>query len=84
HNALVHWRTTGEWKSIDERGVRQFVWDADDPLADTFLVHYGDYPAAAEIGIDYLDLLCQATLAIQCRIDKAAPIPIDVHDHPSL
>ena len=84
HNALVHWRTTGEWKSIDERGVRQFVWDADDPLADTFLVHYGDYPAAAEIGIDYLDLLCQATMAIQRRIEKAAPIPIDVHDHPSL
>jgi hypothetical protein len=84
HNALVHWRTTGEWKSIDERGVRQFVWDADDPLADTFLVHYGDYPAAAEIGIDYLDLLCQATMAIQRRIEKAAPILIDVHDHPSL
>lgn len=42
HNALVHWQATGEWKSIDERGVRQFVWDADDPLGDTFLAHYGE------------------------------------------
>lgn len=29
-------------------------------------------------------MLGQATLAIQCRIDKTVPIPIDVHDYPSL
>jgi hypothetical protein len=84
HNALVHWRESGEWKAIEERGVRRFVWDADDPLADTFLIHYGDYPAATEIGIDYLDLLGQATLAIECRLDKTGPIPMDVHEHPSV
>jgi hypothetical protein len=80
----VHWRATGAWKTIEEQGVRQFVWDDDDPLADTFLIHYGAYPAADDIGIDYLDVLGQATLAIQCRIDKTAPIPLDVHEHPSI
>ena len=84
HNALVHWQATGQWSAIDEQGVRQFVWDADDALADTFLVHYGGYPDPAEIGIDYLHLLGQATSANQCRIDKAAPIPMDVLEHPSL
>jgi hypothetical protein len=40
HNALVHWRATGAWKAIEEQGFRQFVWDDDDPLAGTFLIHY--------------------------------------------
>jgi hypothetical protein len=84
HNALVHWRISGAWKAVEEQGIRQFVWDDDDPLADTFLIHYGAYPAANDIGIDYLELLGQATLAIQCRIEKAAPVPLDVHEHPSI
>jgi hypothetical protein len=84
HNALVHWRATGAWKTIEEQGFRQFVWDDDDPLADTFLIHYGAYPAADDIGIDYLDILGQATLAIQCQIEKGAAIPLDVHEHPSI
>ena len=84
HNALVHWRATGAWKTIEEQGIRQFVWDDDDPLADTFLIHYGAYPAADDIGVDYLDILGQATLAIQCRIEKDASIPLDVHEHPSI
>jgi hypothetical protein len=81
-NALYHWRNTPEWKAIDAQGVRQFVFDADDPLADAFLVQYGDYPDPKEIGIDYADILTQATMAIQCRIEKTAPIPIDTLDHP--
>jgi hypothetical protein len=80
-NALYHWHKTPEWKAIDTQGVRQFVFDTDDPLADAFLVQYGDYPDPNEIGIDYADILSQATMAIQCRIDKTAPIPIDTLDH---
>jgi hypothetical protein len=34
--------------------------------------------------IDYLDILGQATLAIQCQIEKGAAIPLDVHEHPSI
>jgi hypothetical protein len=37
HNALVRWRTTGAGKAVEEQGIRQFVWNEDDPLADTFL-----------------------------------------------
>ena len=83
-NALSHWHHTSEWKAIDERGVRHFVWDDDDALADTLLMQHGKYPDAAEIGIDYAEILSEATLAIDCRIDKAAPIPMDVLEHPSL
>jgi hypothetical protein len=80
-NALYHWRNTPEWKAIDAQGVRQFVFDADDPLADALLAQYGDYPDPKEIGIDYADILSKATMAIQCRIEKNAPIPIDTLDH---
>jgi hypothetical protein len=84
HNALAHWSDTPEWKAIDDQGVRHFVWDDDDALADTLLLQYGAYPDATDIGIDYAEILSQATLAIACRIDKAAPIPMDVLEHPSL
>ncbi|MGA8616430.1 MAG: hypothetical protein WB760_32995 [Xanthobacteraceae bacterium] len=83
HNAFYHWRNTPEWKAIDGMGVRRFVCEPDDPLADTFLLHYGAYPDAADIGIDYSELLLQATLAIDCTIDKTLPIPLDPLDHPS-
>jgi hypothetical protein len=84
HNALLHWRDTPEWKAIDAQGVRRFVWDDDDPLGDAFLLQYGAYPDANDIGIDYGDILSQATLAVDCRIDKAAPVPLDVLNHPSI
>jgi hypothetical protein len=41
----------------------------------------GAYPDAKEFGIDYADILTQATMAIQCRIEKTKPIPIDTLDH---
>jgi hypothetical protein len=47
-------------------------------------MQYGAYPESKDIGIDYAGILSQATLAIDCRIDKAVPIPIDVLEHPSL
>jgi hypothetical protein len=46
--------------------------------------YYGAYPAADDIGIDYLDILGQAILAIQCQIEKGAAIPLDVQERPSL
>jgi hypothetical protein len=84
HNALAHWRDTPEWKAIDEKGVRRFDWDNDDALADSLLLQYGAYPDAKDIGIDYAEILSQATQATDCRIDRAAPIPMDVLEHPSL
>ena len=59
------------------------MWDDDDALADTFLLQYGAYPDAKDTGIDYAEILSQATLAIDCRIENGAPIPMDVLEHPS-
>lgn len=84
HNALVHWRATGGWTTIKQQGLRQFVWDHDDALADTFLILYGAYPAADDIGVDYLDIVGQAMHVTSSRIEKGAPIPLDVHEHPSI
>jgi hypothetical protein len=81
-NALGFWYNTPEWKALDESGVWRFVWDDDDPLADAFLLQYGAYPDAKEIGIDYGEML--SSLAIDCRLDKAAPIPLDVLGRPNL
>jgi hypothetical protein len=41
-NALAHWRGTSEWKGIDEKGIRRFVWEADDPLNDSVPGQQGD------------------------------------------
>jgi len=84
HNALTHWSDTSELKAIDDKGVRHFVWDDDDALADTLLMQYGAYPDATDIGIDYAKILSQATLTSACRIDKAASIPLDVLEHLNL
>jgi hypothetical protein len=60
------------------------MWASDDPLADTFLMQHGAYPEATEIGIDYANILSQATMVINLDIDKNAPIRTDIYDHVSL
>jgi hypothetical protein len=60
------------------------VWDEDDPLADAFLLQYGAYPNVQNLGIDYAEILSDATTAVQCRLHKAKPIPTDVLEHPNL
>jgi hypothetical protein len=84
HNMFVYSRHTPEWKAREEQGVRAVVWSDDDPLADTFLMQYGAYPAPDEIGIDYGELLSQVTLVINIDIDKNSAIPTNIYDHASL
>jgi hypothetical protein len=84
HNALFHWRGTPAWKALDETGIRHFSYDADDPLADALLAQYGDFPDPEETGVDYSSILSEATLAIDCHLDKTAPIRPDVLIHPSI
>ena len=55
-----------------------------DPWADASLLEHGAYPDAEDIGIDYGEILSQATMSMDCRLDKAKPIPLDVLEHPSL
>src|SRR5262249_33358144 len=70
-NALDSWRDTPEWKAIDEKGVRRFVWDDDDPLRDSLLLQYGAYPAE-DGGIPYPVILSQASTVIDCRVENGA------------
>lgn len=84
HNLLVHWNEKSEWKAVRERGVRRVCWDDDDPLADVLLLQYGQYPAPTEIGIDYDDIVLQATTAIDLKLEKAASIPAETLDRPNI
>lgn len=43
-----------ELKLLREQGFRTYSWEADDPLADLFLIQAGAYPGAEENGIDYI------------------------------
>lgn len=83
HNALVHMRDKPEWKAIKDAGMRAYTWQADDSLADMFLIQLGDYPSAEETGIDYREILRQAIGAIESPIETALPIPADVLYRPS-
>ena len=83
HNSLNFWHDTPEWKALDERGIRSFTCLPDDPLADAILARHGGFPDSGEVGIDYGELLSQATLAIDVAIDKGAPLPLQLLQHPS-
>jgi len=84
HNAISHLHRKPEWKALKEQGVRLYTWAPDDPLADIFLMQFGDYPNPDEILIHYRDLLREASEATEVKIDPAAELPADVFDHPSI
>ena len=84
HNALVYLRDNPEWKQIKEKGVRVYNWLPDDPLADLFMMQFGMYPSANDVGHDYRDMLMKAAEAEETLIDKDIPIPQSVLDHPSI
>lgn len=84
YNGLMHLQDKPEWKSVKERGLRLYKWAADDPLADVFLMQFGEYPSAESIHIDYLRLFKNVTDAEEITIDAAAPLPADLLDHRSI
>lgn len=84
HNTLVYLRDKPEWKAIKDAGVCIYTWQADDPLADVFLIQLGDYPSAEDTGIDYREMLRQAADATESPIAPALPIPADVLEHASV
>lgn len=84
HNALAHLRDKPERNAINNKGFRIYNWQAGDPLADVFLMQFGGYPNADEIGIDYRELLTQGFEATEFALDVASPIPADTVDYPSI
>jgi hypothetical protein len=83
-NALVQLSDTPAWKAIKDRGLRLYEWDENDPLADVFLMHLGEYPEVAETRIDYREMVKQASEAIGQHIDANTAIPEDIFDHPNV
>jgi hypothetical protein len=84
HNALVHLHRKPEWEDIKRGEVRLYTWKPDDPLADVFLMHLGEYPSAAEISMNYRELLKDAAEAKEIEIDPSSELPPDTFEHPSI
>jgi hypothetical protein len=84
HNALVDLTDSPALKSIREKGLRLYSWENDDPLADVFLMQFGQYPDVADTGLDYRAIVKEATAGTEHPIDRSAPIPKDVFEHPSV
>lgn len=84
HNAVVHLHRTPEWETIKKRGVRLYTWKSDDPLADVFLMHLGQYPSADEIAINYREIVKNAAEAAEIEIDPTSKLPADTFEHPSI
>ncbi len=83
-NLLVHRRDDADWKAMVEHGVRVATWDNADPLADVFLMQFGQYPMQEAIGIDYRGILDQAVQAVNLPIANGAPIPAEIMQHPGI
>lgn len=84
HNALVHLQTEVEWNVVRKQGLRIYSWAPDDPLADVFLMHFGQYPEPNQVQSDYKNLLIKATDATQVEIESNSPLPADLLDFPSI
>ena len=56
----------------------------DDPLADAFLALFGGYPDPAEVGLDYAQIVSQATTAVEIPIAPDGTVPQDILDHPGI
>lgn len=83
HNLLVHAQATPAWGHLPSK-FQIVTWDESDPLADTFLVQFGGYPARDEIGIDYLDLVKVALKPDAHAIGLNDVISRDALEHPSI
>ena len=84
HNALVHLQTKPEWEGVKKKGVRLYTWTPDDPLADIFLMQFGQYPNADEIHINYYDLLKEAAEPTEIKIEPTSKLSTDLLEHPSI
>lgn len=84
HSTLVSMSARDEIRAIRERGFRVYSWEAQDPLADLFLIQAGSYPSAAEIGIDYKDILSQTLQPEEVALSPAHALPADIVEYPTI
>lgn len=84
HNTLASMNSHDEISAIRERGFKVYSWEAQDPLADLFLIQLGAYPDPAEIGIDYKDILNRALQPAAVGLPPAGSLPLDIVKCPSI
>ena len=82
HNALVHLQTKSELEAVD--GLRIYSWAPDDPLADVFLMQFGQYLNPDDVHIDYYDLLIKGADASRVEIESTSTLPADLLDFPTI
>jgi hypothetical protein len=84
HNALKYLEAQPGWDEVKETGVRLYKWDPDDPLADIFLMHLGQYPNTDDIHINYYGLMKEATGTEVDKIEMTSKLSADLFKHPSI
>jgi hypothetical protein len=84
YNGLVYLQERPEWRAAKEGELRIYKWAADDPLADFFLMQFGQYPSTDEVPIDYRRYLQNASGAKEVAIESGSKFPSDFFDHPSI
>lgn len=82
HNAISHWNSKPEWKVLKDEGMRAYQWQQDDALADVFLMQFGAFPSAAEIGVDYTEMVTQAAEPTIYELGLQTRLPADILEHP--
>lgn len=80
HNALAFLRDKPDGKALRDRGVTLFDWHAEDALADVLLMQLGDYPAPAEIKVDYRRMLTEGLGANTEGVARDGVIPASAID----
>ena len=84
HNALIYLRDKPERKVMNDQGFRIYNWQSNDPLADAFLVQFGEYPEAAETDVAYRDIVIQSFDIQEINLDPTSLIPADSLEHPNI
>jgi len=86
-NLLTHGWRDDEWQSMLKIGLRRFVWQDDDPLADVLLMENGRFPAKEDVHFDYAELIKNAAapeIITDIQIERGQVLPIEFATHPSL
>ncbi len=80
-NALAYLADSPASSIIKQRGACIYSWKESDPLADVFLVHFGQFASPEDGGKDYGSIFKAATESTDLTIESTMAIPADVLDH---
>ena len=64
------------------QGLRLHSWETDDPLADVFLMQFGQYPSTDEVHFDYRGFLNKVSDAKELVINPASHLPGNLFELP--